>query len=177
MPIPVDEMMFLASVILLCMQLAYGLYEDQAGSFDWHMQNVGPFKTAYMHSRQPRAFVATSQNVVASLNLRDGSIAWRKLLVEDIDGMLMVDSASMLITVSGAGSKIRGWDQADGGQLWETSLDAASTGLSFSLGASEDDVAQLAIASPRGIQVRSPCHFGMHAVTFELSTTVSGAEC
>ena len=97
--------------ILVLAPFVAAVYEDQAGSFDWHRAQVGPVTSAHLGSK-PRVFVGTSQNVIGSLNLRDGSIAWRKILDGPLSSLALVDDASLF--VSFAGGKIRAFDQSEG---------------------------------------------------------------
>lgn len=98
------------------------LYEDQAGGVDWHQQHVGPISSAALHKLKPRLFVATTRGVVASLNLRDGSIAWRKLLDDGADSTLLLEHAPLLLSASASSCKLRAWDQIEGGLQWESAL-------------------------------------------------------
>ncbi len=138
-----------------CPPCALGLYEDQAGSFDWHIQNVGPLQHALLHGKQPRAFVGTSERIVAALNLRDGTLAWRRMLDEKIDSLLMADGASLVVSISGGGSRVRAWDHHDGGMRWETLLEqAASPEAAASLMKSKEGD-RVAVATKQSLQVRS----------------------
>ena len=59
---------------------ADAIFEEQAGQVDWNKQNIGRILHAELAFRgRERVFVATSEGVVASLDTRDGSIAWRQV--------------------------------------------------------------------------------------------------
>lgn len=92
------------------------LYEDQIGKFDWKQSYIGLVKYASFDSVK-RVVVATEENVLASLHLKNGQIAWRQDLedprVNRIE-LLYVDNEA--VTVSGDGSNwyIRGWNLNSG---------------------------------------------------------------
>ena len=140
------------AVLLLALVPAWAIFEDQAGSFDWYRSYVGPITDAQLGSK-PRVFIASSQNVVGSLNLRDGSIAWRKLLDGPLDGIALVEEASLVLSLSEG--KLRAFDQAEGGLRWEQQLPCASSSScapAFSVGTFHDS-AQVAVATAQGLQV------------------------
>lgn len=151
-------MVVAALALLACLALApagtHALYEDQAGSFDWHQQLVGPVTTASLHPSKPRAFVGTSRSVVGSLNLRDGSIAWRRLLEDgdQLDTLLLLDRPALVVSVSGGGRVVRAWDQNEGGMRWEALLGAQPSPHGHSSGFMEDEC-QLAMATSSWLKV------------------------
>ncbi|KAI5083399.1 hypothetical protein GOP47_0003142 [Adiantum capillus-veneris] len=63
---------------------------------------------------------ATEQNVLASLNIRDGQIIWRRMLgdADKVNG-LDIASGKYLITLSG-GTTLRAWSITNGDLTWET---------------------------------------------------------
>lgn len=70
---------FIGAVLLL-LPLVQAICEEQAGFLDWHLSNIGAVKYAQFAPRgRERVFVATQAAVVASLDTRDGSIAWRQV--------------------------------------------------------------------------------------------------
>ncbi|GFR39708.1 hypothetical protein Agub_g187 [Astrephomene gubernaculifera] len=81
---------------------AAAMFEDQAGTYDWYKQHVGFTASASFHPSKPRVCISTAQAVVGCLNLRDGSIAWRKLLGSgngDLpSSMLLLPQTQLLIT-------------------------------------------------------------------------------
>ncbi len=111
--------------VLLLSEHAVAIFEDQAGQLDWYKPFVGPVTSATLHRKLPRLFLGTQRNVVGSLQMRDGSIAWRRLLEEGdtIDATQIIDSpSSMLLSLSGNGSTLRAWDQVDGSLKWQLNL-------------------------------------------------------
>eukprot|EP00798_Chlamydomonas_sp_ICE-L_P006705 gene6705-3375_t len=124
----------LASVValLLLVQPSFAMFEDQAGAFDWYKPFVGPVTTAALQKK--RLYVGSDRNVVGCLNLRDGSIAWRRLLDADdtIDAIELLDTPALLLSLSGNGTYLRAWDQIDGSLKWQlllTSSQSASAAL------------------------------------------------
>ena len=62
---------------------AAGLYEEQAGQFDWNLEMLGRVsQAAFAPKGRPRVYVATDEAVIASLNSRNGSTVWRQVLPE-----------------------------------------------------------------------------------------------
>lgn len=102
---------------------------------------------AHLHSRKPRLSVTTSANIVATLNLRDGEVLWRRELPEDEDlqGMDVCEGAGLVFSLSGGGGGIlRAWDQLHGLSVWEKELDweaveGWSEGASASVGVWESE--------------------------------------
>lgn len=109
--------------IILNIHLISALYEDQVGKFDWKRSFVGKVKYANFDSK--RLIVATEENVLASLAVKNGQILWRQLLenpkVHQIEA-LHVDTE--ITTVSGAASNwfVRSWDINSGTLLSEWTL-------------------------------------------------------
>lgn len=99
--------------------LAYGMFEDQAGSFDWYKQQIGLVERAAFHSVKPRVCVSTQQSAIGCLNLRDGSPAWRKLIDSPAAAFVSVEYHSMAVTV--AGGVVRAFD-FEGYLKWEQRL-------------------------------------------------------
>ncbi|KAF2896776.1 hypothetical protein ILUMI_09394 [Ignelater luminosus] len=111
-------------VFLTFLNVAISLYEDQIGKFDWKQSYIGNIKFGSFDSVK-RVVVATDENVIASLHLKNGQIAWRQIL-ESPHGnqieLLHVDKE--VITVSGgeSGWYVRGWELNLGTILWEWTL-------------------------------------------------------
>ncbi|KAH6936801.1 hypothetical protein HPB50_023008 [Hyalomma asiaticum] len=111
---------------------AYALYEDQAGKLDWRQRFIG--KPLYVYAdhgsvgSSQRIVVATEKNVLASLNTRNGALAWRQVLEHD-GSMHTVSSSGELITVSGNAPFVRSWDVHTGVLQWEKTLPRSSTPL------------------------------------------------
>ncbi|XP_018580290.1 ER membrane protein complex subunit 1 [Anoplophora glabripennis] len=109
--------------IILNIYLTSALYEDQVGKFDWKRSFIGKVKYANFDSK--RLIVATEENVLASLNVKNGQILWRQFLenpkVQQIEA-IHVDAE--IITVSGAANNwfVRSWDLNTGTLLSEWTL-------------------------------------------------------
>ena len=66
-------------------------------------------------------FVASTASAVASLDTRDGSIAWRQVLGKDdiIGALVLVPRPASVVTLSSRGRMLRAWHALDGTLLWE----------------------------------------------------------
>jgi len=107
---------------LCALPLGQALFQDQAGTYDWYKSLVGHVLGGAFQKNKPRVFVATEQGAVSSLNLRDGSIAWRHKL-DDGEvpiASLFLDSQGLFVTLSG--STLRAWEHADGSLAWQVSV-------------------------------------------------------
>lgn len=105
------------AILFYC--LAYSvnaLYEDQVGKFDWKQSYVGRVIHSSVDTPAKRVYVATEDNVVASMNLVDGSLLWRKVLESDIYGKIRTFYVGNdVITLSGSGPYLlRGWSSKSG---------------------------------------------------------------
>ncbi|KAL4149129.1 hypothetical protein QTP88_003140 [Uroleucon formosanum] len=108
-----------------------GLYEDQAGKFDWKQNYVGEvkFSSIDVDVTTKRLYVATEKNVVASLAIDTGDIIWRQILEKGPEGSveLIHPTKSRIITVSGVDViKVRGWDVKDGYLHFEWSTETSN---------------------------------------------------
>uniref|UniRef100_V9KAG0 ER membrane protein complex subunit 1 n=1 Tax=Callorhinchus milii TaxID=7868 RepID=V9KAG0_CALMI len=111
--------------------LAEAIYEDQAGKFDWRCQYVGKPQFAYFDAptkASKKIVVATENNVIASLNTRNGKILWRQVDKAGVEGAvdLMLLHGQDALTVSGGGRMLRSWDTNIGGLNWEFLLEPGS---------------------------------------------------
>ena len=154
--------------LLLCIAAlvlrAHGLYEEQAGLYDWHRENVGKITHAEFALRnKPRVFVGTEAGVVGSLNLKDGTLAWRQVLAdpEGVDAFVILQKPAAVVTLTGNGSSLRAWSAADGGLLWEQGL-AEETSTSQSVRAmlllpdiTGDQAADIAVVANGKLTVRT----------------------
>ncbi len=102
---------------------ALGMYEDQAGTFDWYKPYVGHVVSAHLHKSKPRLYVGTEQGVVGALNLRDGSIAFRTKLDGGPASTALLEAPGVLVSL--VGSELQAWEHSDGGLRWSVSLPAA----------------------------------------------------
>ena len=79
MPIPRDEERGTSLALLVLGTLATtatAIYEDQVGSFDWHQERLGRVTHATFAGSKAnkRAFVATEQGAIGSLDFNTGDI-------------------------------------------------------------------------------------------------------
>lgn len=112
-----------SNVFIICCvaYLANALYEDQVGKFDWKQSYVGKVIYSSIDSASKSVFVATEDNVVASINLLDGTLKWRKVLETSNYGKIQAFSVgNEVVTVSGIGPYlVRGWNLRSGFMTYE----------------------------------------------------------
>lgn len=106
-----------AVVIILSASPAAAIYEDQAGTFDWYKQFVGRPNSVLFSPGKERVFLATQQNLLASLQTKTGSVAWRRHypVQDSLDNVLLLQSPSVVLTTSNGGKTLRAWDAMEGG--------------------------------------------------------------
>lgn len=117
--------LFATLCLVLLLPSSQGLFQDQQGSQDWYLTSIGRVQSARLHSRKPRLSVATSANILATLNLRDGEVLWRRELpeAEGLQGMDVCEGAGLVFSLSGGGGgMVRAWDQLHGVSVWEKEL-------------------------------------------------------
>lgn len=112
-------------LVLICLliELAFSLYEDQVGKFDWKLSYIGKAKFAHIDAK--RVFVATEENVIAALHLKTGQILWRQILEDPrTESIVHLHVDKEIVTVSGAKNSwyVRGWDISSGVLLFEYTL-------------------------------------------------------
>ncbi|CAH1996992.1 unnamed protein product [Acanthoscelides obtectus] len=110
-------------VILLNFQTLLALYEDQVGKFDWKRSFIG--KVKYAHFDASRIIVGTEENIIASLNMKNGNILWRQLMENPKEQQLMLlHSDRDLLSVSGTMNNwfVRTWDHQTGTLLSEWTI-------------------------------------------------------
>eukprot|EP00208_Stichococcus_sp_RCC1054_P002971 CAMPEP_0206145046 /NCGR_PEP_ID=MMETSP1473-20131121/26196_1 /ASSEMBLY_ACC=CAM_ASM_001109 /TAXON_ID=1461547 /ORGANISM="Stichococcus sp, Strain RCC1054" /LENGTH=529 /DNA_ID=CAMNT_0053541101 /DNA_START=227 /DNA_END=1812 /DNA_ORIENTATION=+ len=143
--------------------------QTQLGEADWISQHVGKVARAeFAAGGRPRVYAATESNVVACLNLRDGSIVWRQILnavTDAVEHLMLVDLPTpAVITLSGGGTNLRAWSMADGALLWEHVLPTGgATGSTGGFGAGtvagdkvfSHEAAMAAIAAARAAEASS----------------------
>jgi outer membrane protein assembly factor BamB len=113
--------------LLAALALARGaaaMYEDQAGTFDWHREQIGEVVAASHAAGRDRFYVATAQGNLAALSSADGALAWRRAHPEGdaLDAAIALSKPSVVVAASAGGALLRGWDAADGGFKWEAPL-------------------------------------------------------
>lgn len=99
--------------------------EEQANQHSWYQQHIGkPIKVLFAFKGRDRCFLSTVANVVASVDLRDGSIVWRQTFLESdsIDDIALIPKPAAVSSVSDHGRTLRAWHAGDGALLWETVL-------------------------------------------------------
>uniref|UniRef100_A0A4W3H840 ER membrane protein complex subunit 1 n=1 Tax=Callorhinchus milii TaxID=7868 RepID=A0A4W3H840_CALMI len=98
---------------------------------DARCQYVGKPQFAYFDAptqASKKIVVATENNVIASLNTRNGKILWRQVDKAGVEGAvdLMLLHGQDALTVSGGGRMLRSWDTNIGGLNWEFLLEPGS---------------------------------------------------
>ena len=113
---------------LLCLGLlapVHAVYKDQAEQHSWYQQHIGKVKHAlYAFKGRDRLFVSTEQRVIASLDLRDGRITWRQVLLPDekVDGIALTPKPAAVVSLTRKGQTLRAWHAGDGTLIWESIL-------------------------------------------------------
>ena len=79
---------------------------------DWYREGIGPVQNAIIDSKS--IYVATKQNVIASVSKADGELAWRRVLTEPgpVDALQL--HAGVLVSLSDYGRKLNFWKAKDG---------------------------------------------------------------
>ncbi|GJQ76898.1 hypothetical protein Trydic_g15100 [Trypoxylus dichotomus] len=117
------------TILVAFSKLSLCLYEDQIGKFDWKQSYVGKVKFASFDSVK-RIIVATEENVIAAINIKNGQILWRHVL-EESPGvtvkLLNVDKEIITITGNENTFYVRGWELNNGVLLWEWCLHTEAT--------------------------------------------------
>jgi len=111
-------------VIICLVSLVAGLFEDQAGKFDWKQSYVGKVTHLGFHSSGVTSVlvVATESNVVAGLDADSGAIVWRHAFESDELGKVWDLRVVGRYSVSASGSDlifVRYWDSVSGALLQE----------------------------------------------------------
>ncbi|KAF7729983.1 hypothetical protein EC973_003396 [Apophysomyces ossiformis] len=99
--------------VFLCVTPVSAIYQSEAGVFDWHHSWVGKARQALLLNTTHLA-VSTDRNVLASLEVETGTIAWRQLLDEPIVDMKVSDKGVLTV-----GGRVRLWDSKTGRLVWE----------------------------------------------------------
>ncbi|KAH7302061.1 hypothetical protein KP509_23G054700 [Ceratopteris richardii] len=96
--------------------------EHHGSSWHWHHKYVGRVKHAAYHTfpmGRKILLVATEKNILASLDIRNGRIVWRRVLEADDKINGLGTSENYVVTLSGLGT-LRAWNFMDGELIWET---------------------------------------------------------
>ncbi|GLI60547.1 hypothetical protein VaNZ11_002704 [Volvox africanus] len=149
--------------LILCMLAALAavegataMFEDQAGTYDWYRQHIGLVSSASFHPSKPRVCVATAQSVVGCLNLRDGSLAWRKALgsTSDSPAAILLPKSSNFVTV--AEGYLRAFD-LEGNLLWQRKVLSSTAVPSLAgLAASDDSQERILLLQNGELQLLDP---------------------
>ncbi|KAJ1917958.1 hypothetical protein H4219_002899 [Mycoemilia scoparia] len=114
-------LVFLANLLLF--SAVESVYQDEAGTIDWHHKQVGIPKATHVdeYDGVSRIFVATERNVLASIDPRDGGILWRYMFEEnDLITSLKVYKSHVLTTSGNNHStNIRVWDSNTSRLVWD----------------------------------------------------------
>nr|XP_018911918.1 PREDICTED: ER membrane protein complex subunit 1 isoform X1 [Bemisia tabaci] len=107
------------SALIACLLLqVYCLYEDQVSKFDWKKTLIGSPKFARIvdHGSNKQLFLASKENVLASIDFNSGNIKWRHVLEKDpLGNIKLLHMEKVVITVTGTSSfLIRGWQPNTG---------------------------------------------------------------
>jgi hypothetical protein len=102
------------AIAVLASPVCYALYEDQKGSNNWLLQNVGIVTSATLLQISPVVVVNAQEGVLAAIHLRDGSIKWRR----DVNGSNFSSSTSESVQIVGDAASLSAWDIASGELLW-----------------------------------------------------------
>lgn len=124
---------YIIQLLIFIIHLTSGLYEDQLGKFDWKRSFIGKVKYAKFDVKH--LIVVTEENVLASLNIKNGNILWRQLLENSKNNEIKyLHLGKDIITISGGLNNwyVRSWDINNGILLseWlvhvENSVDSVS---------------------------------------------------
>lgn len=98
---------------LLVINSAQALFKDQKDAHSWLIENIGEVEQASLHGMAPIATVRTAQ-VLASLNLQDGGIRWRR---EESSSRTLF-SQQALTAVSVESGRMSAWHIPSGTLFW-----------------------------------------------------------
>lgn len=167
---------------LLAPACVVAIYEDQAGTFDWYKQYVGrPTSVTFIPGKE-RLYLTTEQQLLASLQTRAGSVAWRRKYSasDPLEKALALQKPAVVIAASRACKHVRAWDASEGGFKWEalgfegptTAEDGASCDIAaVDLGGVRGTA--VAVASKEKLKVRK----GNHACASGCSAGVLSLQC
>ncbi|CAC5376040.1 EMC1 [Mytilus coruscus] len=103
-----------------------GLYEDQVGKFDWTQRYIGKIEKLYWDQSNPskKLLVTTDKNVLASIHVYNGSIAWRQILEDNDRGTIdaVFHQDKYFVGVCGGGRYVRSWKVETGALSWENTV-------------------------------------------------------
>ncbi|KAJ7230405.1 DUF1620-domain-containing protein [Mycena pura] len=126
--------LFLFALLLCCSPLSLAIHESDVGVIDWHKRLVGvPLAPPIVLHEEKNGIphsvviVPTASNVLAALNVADGSVAWRYVF-ETTDGLASIRvDGNAVVALSGPGAAtLRAFEATTGLVLLEKRLDAPS---------------------------------------------------
>ena len=119
-------LLVVAACVSLARLAACTLFEDQQGSNNWLLQHVGIVREAALLQAPAAAVVNTREDVLASIRLLDGSVAWRRHTAVE----LAASSPDQAVHVVSNGRTLSAWDTTAGQLLWqrESGADALCAG-------------------------------------------------
>ena len=121
-------MRLFALVIAALLQVVTSVYQDEAGTVDFHLALLGEPSAANTFFHQPYAaskaaliYTLSEKNVLGALNPRDGSIVWRQRLPTNssIPTGRLVRSEDQDVVVAAVGDTVTAWSAPDGRLVWE----------------------------------------------------------
>ncbi|KAJ7173455.1 DUF1620-domain-containing protein [Mycena filopes] len=124
-------------VALLCTPFALAIHESDVGVIDWHKKLIGvPLAPPVVHytvtntTAQSVLLVPTSSNVLAALNITDGSVVWRYVF-DASDGIASFHvDGDVVVALSGPGATMmRSFESLTGFLRFEKRLEAPTTEL------------------------------------------------
>ncbi|CAD6198417.1 unnamed protein product [Caenorhabditis auriculariae] len=117
-------------VLGLLFRFSLAIFEDQAGKFDWRKQFVGcPTSVRFDRAERgsDRLILTTREDLIASLSLNTGEIAWRKLMEKRDEWSSNAPIATAvdednIYSVVDSGRILRVWRKADSALVWQKVL-------------------------------------------------------
>lgn len=128
----VYKFVLVALCVALAMRTVGAIYEEQLGEFDWKRENIGTIDRSF--TVQSSLIVATSKNMLASLDTESGMTKWRTLLPSGTNVVNFVEVDGNVVTLSVQQQPstsedlpvytvlVRCWSILDGSMQWDTFL-------------------------------------------------------
>ncbi|KAI8636019.1 hypothetical protein BD408DRAFT_448750 [Parasitella parasitica] len=111
---------FLLGLFLLQFALpSAAIYENQAGTFDWHHTWIGHPREAIKIDFEHIA-VYSERNIIASLNIENGAVVWRQVLENQLDHFVATEAG--ILTVASSPERAQFWNSTNGQLIWEHTL-------------------------------------------------------
>ncbi|OZJ04568.1 hypothetical protein BZG36_02721, partial [Bifiguratus adelaidae] len=145
--------LLLVCVLSQAFSAIYALYEDEAGSRDWHHKWIGKVQEAsFDHVFSRSVVVSTERNVVASLSLADGGVVWRHVAKED-HKVAMASSGNTVAIVDASSNAltVRNVAITNGRLHWEASFPRTVSMLDVPPAATMDTTQTLYVVDSTGV--------------------------